>query len=185
MSTPQIGDDAVIKATGKNWKEWFSILDTKKASQHPHIEIAKLIQEKYLKKKERVNVVTNGGWWAQMITVEYERARGIRKINEQADGFMVAVTKTVPGTVESLQKKWEKILVSDVVVSKKLVRIPSKTKRAQLRYSADVGRVIVSFDKRANGKAWIAIESTKLPRKSLVEPTREFWKKIVSTIENA
>jgi len=191
MKSSRISDEAVVGATGKSWKEWFNILDKAGARKMQHRDIARFLSENYFSKPHNTNVATssgwpasnalrsNAGWWSQMVTVEYERERGLRKVNQQADGFLVAVSKTVPGTVSSLQKKWQEILASKAVLEKKLVHIPSKTKRAMIRYNADVGRVVVSFLDQGKGKAQIIVESVKLPNKRTVEPVRAFWKKVL------
>ena len=42
------------------------------------------------------------GWWAQSITVGYERARGMRAVYQKADGFAASASKTVGVPVERL-----------------------------------------------------------------------------------
>lgn len=87
MTEPKrISDEAVKKATGKTAKDWFTIIDKAGGTEMTHKEIARFLYD------------TQGvaGWWAQMVTVEYERARGKRVIGETADvGFEVGVHKTV------------------------------------------------------------------------------------------
>ncbi len=181
MKSPKTSDVAVLKATGKNWKEWFNILDKAGAHKMPHKQIVEFVYSRYLGKAKKgdTNVVGNG-WWSQMVTVEYERARGIREVNQKSDGFLVAVSKTLPGSVATLQKKWNEILKSKEVAKRKLQILPSKTKRAMIRYQADVGVVVVSFNEMPKGKAQIIVETVKLPKKLLVESTRAFWKKILT-----
>lgn len=67
--TTGISDDAVRAKTGKTWAEWFSILDSAAAAKKKHVEIAR-----FLRKKQRC-----ASWWSQMVTVGYERARGLRE----------------------------------------------------------------------------------------------------------
>lgn len=90
MSTTQrkISDDAVRKATGKGWDAWFALLDSEGAEALPHKQIAQMLHEKgYIA----------SGWWCQMVTVEYERARGKRVLGgtEKAE-FQIGVQKTLP-----------------------------------------------------------------------------------------
>ena len=94
MSTAQrkISDAAVRKATGKGWDEWFALLDGEGAEALPHRQVAQLLHEKgYIA----------SGWWCQMVTVEYERARGKRVVGgtEKAE-FQIGVQKTLPLTRE-------------------------------------------------------------------------------------
>jgi hypothetical protein len=63
MAKARLSDDAVQKRTGKNWKQWFEILDRAGAKKMSHKEMAGHLYEKY-----RVS-----GWWCQMIAVRYER----------------------------------------------------------------------------------------------------------------
>lgn len=187
MKSTRISNEAVVKATGRNWMEWFTLLDKAGARKMVHRDIARILHDRYLgtnSQKGGTNVATRGGWWSQMVTVEYERARGLRQVNEQADGFLVAVHKTLPGSVIGLQKKWNEILKSKPVAQKQLVRLPSKTKRAMFRYRANVGGVVVTFDDRGNGKARIMVETIRLPKKSLVEPARVFWKGVLTQMQS-
>ena len=65
-------DEAVQAATGKTWVEWFLILDDAGSVHRTHAETAKWLAD----------VEDVPSWWSQMITVEYERARGLKKVNE-------------------------------------------------------------------------------------------------------
>jgi hypothetical protein len=63
--------DAVLKAkTGCTWERWVTALDHARAYTWPHREIAKYAQEKY----------KVPGWWAQTVTVGYERIKGLRAV---------------------------------------------------------------------------------------------------------
>jgi len=64
-----IGASAVRKATGKDWQQWFTLLDKAGAAKMPHKDIACLLYQKH----------KLPGWWAQMVTVGYEQARGMRE----------------------------------------------------------------------------------------------------------
>ncbi len=125
MNSPKISDDVVLKATGKTWQQWFAILDTAGAKDMKHVDIARFVHTNYLSKPDDehdgINVATSGGWWSQSVTVEYERARGLRAVNQQADGFLVSISKTVPGSVELLQNKWNSVLKSEEVLQQKLI----------------------------------------------------------------
>jgi hypothetical protein len=80
-----IGDDAVKRATGKSWKEWFALLDKAGAAALSHRDITKLLSVRH----------ELADWWSQMVTVAYERARGLRKVHETASGFNASVSRTL------------------------------------------------------------------------------------------
>lgn len=90
MGTTQrnISDAAVRKATGKGWDEWFTLLDSEGAETLPHKQSVRMLHEKgYIA----------SGWWRQMVTVEYERARGKRVLGQTEDAaFQIGVQKTLP-----------------------------------------------------------------------------------------
>ena len=67
-----VGNDAVMKATGRPWDEWLKVLDRAGAKKMPHKEIALMLSRKFLV----------AGWWCQMVSVGYEQARGLRKTPE-------------------------------------------------------------------------------------------------------
>ena len=41
-------------------------------------------------------------WWSQHVTVEYERARGMRERYQTTRGYQVSVTKTLPVPLSTL-----------------------------------------------------------------------------------
>ena len=89
---PGVSDAAVQRATGKSWDEWFALLDGWQGKTHNHTEIARHVHETY----------GIDGWWAQSVTVGYERARGMRALHERPDGFSMNASKTFPVPVERL-----------------------------------------------------------------------------------
>src|SRR5687767_7896682 len=92
VAEPGVSDASVHKATGKSWDEWFALLDAWHGTTHNHTEIARHVYETY----------GIDGWWAQNVTVGYERARGMRALHERPDGFSGNASKTFPVSVERL-----------------------------------------------------------------------------------
>jgi hypothetical protein len=92
-----MSDSAVLKATGKNWGQWFAILDKAGARKMAHPEIARMIGSKY----------KCPPWWRQMVTVEYERARGLRAKYETASGFHAGRSITVNTSIAILFDAWQ------------------------------------------------------------------------------
>ena len=85
QKTNMISDEAVIKATGKSWHAWFNQIDLQDGIRKSHQEIVALLKE-----ESEIDP-----WWQQMITVEYEKARGLRKQHEMPDGFQISKSKTI------------------------------------------------------------------------------------------
>src|SRR3989441_3214370 len=79
--------DAALKArTGCTWERWVKALDRVAAHTWPHREIAHYVHEKY----------KVPGWWAQTVTVGYERIKGLRAIGQRrGGGFQATTSKTL------------------------------------------------------------------------------------------
>jgi uncharacterized protein YndB with AHSA1/START domain len=94
-----ISDEAVKKATGKSWAQWFSLLDKAGAKDWPHKQIAQFLQENnYIKKGKEwpANRSFSEGWWGQSVTVGYEYQIGRRIKGQTKDsGFEIGVQKTL------------------------------------------------------------------------------------------
>jgi hypothetical protein len=69
--------DAILKArTGCTWERWVKALDHVKADTWTHREIASYIVKTY----------KIPGWWAQSVTVGYERIKGLRAVGQRPAG---------------------------------------------------------------------------------------------------
>jgi uncharacterized protein YndB with AHSA1/START domain len=94
---PVASQEAVTKATGRGWQEWFGLLDAWGAVTRSHTEIAC-----WLVAEHEVP-----GWWSQAITVSYERARGLRAPGQGAEGWRVSASKTIAAPVQRLFEAFE------------------------------------------------------------------------------
>lgn len=94
---PSMRDETVEKKTGKTRAQWFQILDRWGAVEKGHKETALFLQAEH--------DVT--GWWAQTITVEHERARGLRAVGQRLDGdYEFSIQRTVPAGVDEAVQTW-------------------------------------------------------------------------------
>ena len=93
---PTIRQEAVMKGTGRPVGVWFHLLDAWPDKEKGHAAMAKWLRDEH----------GQSLWWSQMITVLYERARGMRKVYERADGFATGVTRRIEA---SPQRAWDAI----------------------------------------------------------------------------
>lgn len=93
-ASTQIGDEATVRATGKTSAEWFALLDAEGGKHWSHAERVGFLR--------RHGVLA--GWWQQAVTVNYERARGLRLLGETSRGFEFGISRTLPLTPE---KAWK------------------------------------------------------------------------------
>ena len=89
----RISAEKVRERTGRTWNEWFALLDAWGGAEREHHEIAAWLGAEH----------GVPGWWAQGVTVEYEKARGLRPHGGDRDGTLNAgASKTVAVPVERL-----------------------------------------------------------------------------------
>ncbi len=162
-----MSDEAVRKATGCTWERWVYGLDRKNAASLPHREIAQLVHDEY----------EISGWWAQTVTVGYERIKGLREIGQRRDGSYEAnKSKTFPVPVGRLyrafsvsraRKRW--LPGVELTVRK---ATPEKSMRITWQ---DGSSVDLYFATKGEAKSSVAIQHRKLPRQDEVAKMKEFW----------
>lgn len=85
-----INEASVREKTGRDLAHWFAVLDAFDAGAKGHTAAAAHLQ----------NGHAVPGWYAQGITVAYERERGLRQMNQSCTGkFQVSVTRSVAASV--------------------------------------------------------------------------------------
>ncbi len=92
-----IKDATLLQRTDKSWAQWVDTLDQARAFEWEHPKIAKFLSSQY----------ELGGWWAQSITVGYERIHGIREVGQSPDGsFAANKSKTFHMPVSEIFPFW-------------------------------------------------------------------------------
>jgi hypothetical protein len=92
-----MSDEALAAKTGCTWEKWVWALDHSRAHTWSHTEIARWVRETY----------KIPGWWAQTVTVGYERIRGLRDKGQRREGpqagrYEASKSRTYPVPVETL-----------------------------------------------------------------------------------
>jgi uncharacterized protein YndB with AHSA1/START domain len=168
------GDEAVKRATGRDWSEWGKILDREGAKTMNHGEIVAIVGGKY----------GVGSWWCQMVTVGYERSRGLRAVHQKADGFSASISRVIaapPAEVYALfedtrlRRKW-------LGAPKMTVRkaIPNKSMRITW---ADGSSVQIVFDAHGEGKSRVTVEHSKLAAQGDVAERKAFWSAAIAKLK--
>jgi uncharacterized protein YndB with AHSA1/START domain len=159
--------DASIKAkTGCTWQRWTGALDYAGAHAWPHRRIAEYVHEKF----------KVGDWWAQTVTVGYERIKGLRAIGRRRDGtFEAAKSKTFGVSLARLYRSWSDSKLRakwlPVVLT---VRSASPQKYMRMTWP-DATTVVVGFTKKSAAKSQVAVQHTKLSDRAAVTKMKAFW----------
>jgi uncharacterized protein YndB with AHSA1/START domain len=161
-----VSDNAVRKGTGRGWEEWFAILDAAGAVAWKHPDIARWLAANY----------AISGWWAQGVTVGFERARGLRAQHERPSGFSLSVTRTINVPVERLHESFANARERKAWMER-TVRVSSGTPPRTINFPwGDGSRVAVRFESRGPTKAQVALQQEPLPDAAAVEELRAFWR---------
>jgi hypothetical protein len=169
-------DDKVAAATGKRWEAWFSVLDRWGARQRKHGETVAFLMEEH----------DVPGWWAQSITVWYERARGMRLKHQQADGFTIYASKTIAVPLEvhidafvnpRSRRKW----LTDGTMS---LRTSQPGHTARFDWGDGATRVSVSFEDKGATKATVAVAHERLPDADEAEVTKASWRERLADLKS-
>lgn len=83
-----MSNEAVTRATGRNWDAWLRFLDDLGAQESDHKEIVALLAGPG---------GLDNGWWQQSVAIGYEQARGLRVVGQtSAGGYQIGVQRTLP-----------------------------------------------------------------------------------------
>jgi uncharacterized protein YndB with AHSA1/START domain len=161
-------DASLREKTGKGWREWFRLLDTWGARERKHGEIASHLMDEH----------DVPGWWAQTITVGYERSRGLRAKHQTLAGdFQVSVSKTFPIGVGKLFTAFTEASQRNKWMERGMLRVRTTQKNKTARFdSSDGTRVVAFFDPKDRTKTTVTVQHEKLPDAAAVEEMRGLWK---------
>jgi hypothetical protein len=168
QAEPEVSEAAVLQATGRGWDDWFRLLDDRGIDDFSHRDTARwLVSAHHIE-----------GWWAQSVTIGYERARGLRKPHQNAEGFEVSVSKTVPLPVQGLwpfisDGSRRALWVEDVDLDERTFTAP---RYARFEVPADASRVLMSIDPKGEAKSTLTITHGRLADGKAVEAQRALWR---------
>jgi hypothetical protein len=161
--------DALRRATGRDYNEWFARLDAWGAPGRPYREIADWLTGKHDVSR----------WWAQKLIVEYEQERGLRPPGIRRDGtFEVGASKTVAVPVGRLfdafvnsrqRRKW-------LIDRSMSLRTSRPGREARFDWEDGVTRVVVGFTAKGKTKSQVAVRHEHLPNAQTAEETKAYWR---------
>ena len=160
-----MSDASVSKATGRTWAQWVRTLDRAQAAEKPHREIARFVSS-----------LGTPAWWSQMVTVGYERIRGLRDRGQRRGGGYEANksrTFNVPvGTLFNAfanartRRRWLPVKIA--------IRTATPQKRMRMTWE-DASIVVAEFISKGSAKSAVAVGHQKLPDKAAAEAMKKVW----------
>jgi len=179
----------LVQKTGHGWSHWFSTLDAFDRSAKGHTAAARHLAEDH----------GVDGWYAQMITVEYERARGLRAQNQRGTGdYEVSVSKVLPVSVRDAARAladrrqrgdWLPAGGAEIRAALEGALAGSKTVRlreqgdARFHYRTDAATVDIVILPKPKGRSAFVTSTTKLASPEDVERHRAAWRKALEALK--
>lgn len=160
--------DATVKAkTGCVWERWVKSLDHHGAERMSHREVAALVHEKY-------NVP---GWWAQAVTVGYERIKGLRERGQRrGGGYEAAKSRTYNVPVARLFEAWNSATSRRRFMDGAKLKVRTATSPKSMRLELEDGSVAALwFTKKSDSKSSVSVQHLKLRDRAAVERSKQYW----------
>lgn len=160
--------EAVSVKTGRDWEEWFSLLDRWDATARKHSEIAG-----WLAGEHGVS-----SWWAQSITVAYEQARGLRAPGQGLDGmYTVSASRTVNVPVNRLFEA-----VADPQTRERWltgggleITAASASKSVRGKWEGGPSRLVIGFLPKGDSKSQIALSHERIDDPESAGRLKQHW----------
>ncbi len=159
--------EAVRAKTGRDWHGWVEELDAARCTAMAHPEIVTHLRQHY----------EISHWWAQTVTVGYERIRGLRDLRQRRDGsYEASKSKTLPVPVAQLYRAFDHLPTRQRWLPgvEWTVRTASEEKSMRLTWE-DGTSVHLYFTSKGERKSQVAIQHTKLTSAKEVARRKEYW----------
>ncbi len=169
--------DAVLKAkTGCGWERWVKALDHAGAYSWPHREIAKYVYETY----------KIPGWWAQTVTVGYERIKNLRAIGQRRDGtFEANKSKTFAVPLARLYRAFHDARTRARWLPGVELTVRTATRGKSMRITwPDRTSVVVGFTPKGAAKSQVAVQHEKLPDRAAATRVKQYWAERLGALED-
>ena len=185
-----LSDAKAREKTGHGLDHWFEVLDRFGGVEKGHTATARHLYDAH----------GVDGWYAQGITVAYERARGVRAANQRCDGeFEVSASKVVKGKPADVVKaladrraraRWTAAVDAHLVkalasalespASKGVVVRPDGLGR--YRYKWGETTVQLYLVPKDGGKTSVVATNSKLGSSTMVEERRALWRAALNAL---
>lgn len=160
-------DATMVSRTGRTWPEWADLLDRERAQQMTHRDIARLVNTKY----------DIPGWWAQAVTVGYERIRSLRARGQRRDGsYEINKSKTFPVPLTTLFAAWSDAKQRRQWLDAPGMKLRGTTPGRTVRLNWPDGAIITAyFEAKGAARSTVVVQHPKLPDRQAAEQLKAFW----------
>ncbi len=169
---PTVADGRVRQSTGRGWDDWVGVIDAGPGRAAGHTDIATWLRDAH----------DVDEWWAQTVTVGYERITGTRLPGQMPDGtFSVSRSRAVdldPDDVRAaLLDDGDRAALLPGLAGVLRSRATAKTLRfdaADAATGAEVGVVAFSLES-SGGRVRFTVTHERLPTAAAAEVWKSYW----------
>ena len=157
----------ILEKTGRTWEDWVHVLDGHGADRLAHSEIAKILSTRY----------KVPSWWTQMVTVGYERLKGLRARGQRRDGtYEASKSRTFDVPVATLFEAWADAKIRRRWLDEPGVMVRTATAPKSMRLGwPDSTIIAVGFTAKGPAKSAVALAHTKLPDRETADRLKRYW----------
>lgn len=165
-SEPEHSDEVIREATGRGWDEWCDLIDAWPGNDDGHAAIATFVQDQH----------DIGGWWAQSVTVGYERITGRRLPHQRPDGtFSASRSATIRVDTQALRTALLEEEGRASLFPGMETELRSRPSSKNIRLRVGPGTAELAIDERDDGRAKVTVQHEKLPEFDDVDLWKSFW----------
>ena len=165
-SEPELGDDAVREATGRGWDEWCDLIDDGPGQRGGHKAIVAFLQEEH----------GVSAWWAQGVTVGYERITGLRLPHQNPDGtFTAGKSRTVDVAADTIRAALLDEEDRRDLFPGQATELRSQPSSKVVRIGIGGGVAQIALNPTKDGRTKVSIQHEKLPEPEDVDRWKSYW----------
>ena len=174
-----------IEKTGHGFDHWFRLLDRFGAKKKGHTASAKHLREEH----------GVSAWYCQAITVSYERARGIREVNQACTGsYQVSVSRVLSADLQTatraLARKGERARwIEDAGALGHAVhrlldgrRFTRKDDASHVRIQIDGAAIELRVTLKDDNRSTVLATLSKLRDQDAVKRARDEWRALLDAL---
>lgn len=175
MALTGMTNEAMQRGSGRTLAAWLDILDAWGATKRKHPEIARWLVDEH----------GIPGWWAQSVTVAYEKARGMRPVEPGPGGFSVTVSRTIAVSPDAVTEAF----TDDAVRARWLARAPIsvRTERpgrsARFDWSEPPSRIAIHLVSKGESRTQISLVHERLPDAGAADRMKALWRDALSALK--
>jgi hypothetical protein len=165
-SDPGHSNDVIQENTGHDWDEWRRLIEAWPGSSEGHAAVAAWVHDEH----------GVDGWWAQAVTVGWERISGRRLRHQMADGTFTA---NCSATVRTDHAALRDMLLHDEgradLFPGLVVELRSRPTSKNVRVGMGAGVAEIAITPKDDGRATVTVAHAKLSSPEEVAHWKAYW----------